>query len=190
MLNYLKITYSLLCKQALIGSLHLSEVLSTISWVITPFFHLTQLFVTLPALDAHPVSYSFLFPADRKWLEPMNTHTTGSRQEVISQQHLQPGNRTAPAGRWRNRPRTLTHMQVVYIYTDKCRSHKHPLTSPTAVGIGTTTQETECEHISQTHKHSSSSPESVKHSHTRTKISQEAVVHLYVCFVFAWLSQG
>lgn len=96
----------------------------------------------------------------------------------------------SPSREVENRPRTLTHMQVVYIYTDKCRSHKHPLTSPTAVGIGTTTQETECEHISQTHKHSSSSPESVKHSHTGTKISQEAVVHLYVCFVFAWLSQG
>ncbi|KAK5857121.1 hypothetical protein PBY51_010387 [Eleginops maclovinus] len=68
--------------------------------VITSSFQLSQPSLTPPARDAHPVSYSFLFPADRKWLEPTDTHTGGSRQEVISLQHLQPGNRTAPAGRW------------------------------------------------------------------------------------------
>lgn len=36
-------------------------------------FHVSQPSLTLPARDAHPVSYSFLFPADRKWLETTDT---------------------------------------------------------------------------------------------------------------------
>lgn len=80
-------------------------------------------------------------PTGNGW-SPRIHKQLGSQQEVISLQHLQPGNRTAPAGRWKNRRCTLTH---IHIYTNKCLTHKHPLTSPTAVGTGTTTQETECE---------------------------------------------
>lgn len=49
------------------------------------------------------------------------------------------------------------HTYSVCIHTNKRASHKHPLTSPTAVGIGTTTQETECEHISVTCVHTKKS---------------------------------
>lgn len=59
-----------------------------------PLFHLSQPSVTPPARDAHPVSYSFLFPVDRK---STDTQTVESQQEVISLQHLQPGNRTGPS---------------------------------------------------------------------------------------------
>lgn len=88
--------------------------------------------------------FSFPFPVDRKWLEPADSDTGGSRQEVISLQHLQPGNRTAHQGGVRTgRGRSHT-------YTNKCLTRKHPLTSPTA-GTGTTTQETECEQSPQMH---------------------------------------
>lgn len=92
-----------------------SVVVSLISRVITPSVHLSHPSLTPFAREAHPVSYSFLFSVDRKWLEPTDTHTEGSRQEVISLQHLQLGNRTAPAGWWKNRPCTLLHTHI-HIY--------------------------------------------------------------------------
>lgn len=75
--------------------------------------------------------------AGRKW-----SHCSTCNQEI--EQPQQGGGRTG-------RERSHTH-----IYTNKHLTHKHPLTSPTAVGTGTTTQETECEQSAQTHKRSSS----------------------------------
>lgn len=86
-----------------------SVVLSLICRVITPLLPL--LWPLLPGmLILFP--YRFLFPADRKWLESTDTQTAGSRQEVISLQHLQPGNRTAPAGWWMNRQRTFAEAHI------------------------------------------------------------------------------
>lgn len=86
-----------------------SVVLSLICRVITPLLPL--LWPLLPGmLILFP--YHFLFPADRKWLESTDTQTAGSRQEVISLQHLQPGNRTAPAGWWMNRQRTFAEAHI------------------------------------------------------------------------------
>lgn len=111
-------------------------------------FHISQPSLTPPVRDAHPVSYSFLFPAGRKWLESTDTQTAGAagrkwshcstcNQEI--EQTQQGGGRTGSVH---------TH---TYMYTNKRLTHKHPLTSPTAVGTGTTTQETECEQSSHVH---------------------------------------
>lgn len=128
-------------------------VFSCIFRVMTP---LPPTSLTPPARDAHPVSYCFLFPADRKWLDSTDTQIVGSWQEVISLQHLQPGNRTAPAGWWKNRQRTFTQTHI--------QTHRQLMTSPTAVCTGTTTQETSvskprahrgqnCHHLPYVHTH-------------------------------------
>ncbi len=145
--------YSQQGKQVLIWCIPVSVVLYPISRVINPSFHLSQPSLTPPARDAHPVSYSFLFPADRKWLEPTDTHTGGrkwSHSSTCNQEIEQP-----QQGEKRPCMLTYTHTHT-YIYTSKCLTHKHPLTSPTAVGTGTTTQETECEQSAQTHSRTSS----------------------------------
>lgn len=140
----------------------MSAVLSLISSVTPP----PPTSLTPPARDAHPVSYRFLSPragngwspwihelqgASRKW-----SNCSTCNEEI--EQPQQRGGRTGGVHSHR-------HIYKQYL------THKHPPTSPTAVGTETTTQEAKCEQSNDVHTAQKPSS-SLSFTHTEALVCQ------------------